>query len=250
MTSEWPTWATGIPSERGPNREVRGPSRGLSTNMQVAMRKIAIRALGVLAPVLLGLPGVGQEKPNVRISKPEIESRTAEFHQALLTAAQGQLVSSEDMATVFMRNARMKPPEGFEPSVQELEKASRFAAGGSFAQALAALDAAQRAAMKARRSLVPGEDRERLSRDTAKGPHVRGVVVRPGVARVVLTSGVLSVAAVEGRGLREAQSSLRRAVTSLGRARDPDGAGKALDEVDARVMALRVLLWKEASKRD
>jgi hypothetical protein len=215
------------------------------------MRKIAIRALGVLAPVLLGLPGVGQEKPNARVSKPEIESRTAEFYQALLTAARGQLVSSEDMATVFMRNARMKLPEGFEPSVQELEKASRFAAGGSFAQALAALDAAQRAAMKARRSLAPGEDRERFSRDTRKGPHVRGVVVRRRVARVVVTGGVLSVAAVEDRNaLREAQSSLRRAVASLRRARDPGQAGKALDEVDARVTALRVLLWKEASERD
>ena len=63
--------------------------------------------------------------------------------------------------------------------------------------------------------------------------------------------GAESVAAVEDRNaLREAQSSLRRAVASLRRARDPGQAGKTLDEVDARVAALRVLLWKKASKRD
>ena len=50
--------------------------------------------------------------------------------------------------------------------------------------------------------------------------------------------------------LQEAQSALKQAVASLRQARDAGEAGKALDEVDKSVTALRVLLWeKQAAKK-
>ena len=233
--------------------------------MEDAMRKIAIRALVVLVPVFASLPALGQEKPNVQVPKPTIERRalqvlqelqidrqTAQLHRALSLALQGERVSSEDLVNKFMQYPRFKMPEGLELTVQELEAFARFAGGGNFVRALAALDAAERAAMKARRSWK--ESTERFAKDAGSAPNVRAVALSSD-GRVALLSRAnvdrrRRVFAEDADALQAARRSLRRAVASLRKARHPGEAGRALDELDESVTALRVLLWEQASKRD
>ena len=156
------------------------------------MRKRLMHGLGAFALVLGGPPAVGQEKPPVLPPDPVVEllrrfnvnvqaadftrdlriklDRRMELHRALRLALQGGRVSAEDLVTVFMRSSRSFMPEVLELTVQELEKASEFDGGRVFAQGLAALDAAERAAMKARRSLAAWkESGERLAKDAEGG---------------------------------------------------------------------------------
>lgn len=224
------------------------------------MRKIVNCAVGVLVLALASPTAIGQEKPKVEVVKPKIGpvkrqnlqdlfnevALRVQLNQAPPNAqAQGRMIQfvwrqdGQDLVTVLHPGTEAQPLMQGDPKtvVEEIEKALRGVQGDDLAKGLAALDAVQRAIMKARTLLRTQKD----------------LIKKPSVAELRALSQVRFFRAAlqqsDTTPLWKARSAVEQAVVTVRQATNVEEAKKGFDEVEKTTAALRSLLWELNPKK-